>query len=171
MDIKSIFDKLHDEKYNFKGLYSFIVDNEIPIEFVGFKFTVLGMAAYDKIYISKTIARDFSKEAIFFVIGHEVGHYMSFKKRGYQYHLDILSSTDFDIVFNHVIHEEILADKFSGMLFYALNHRLYDGLLKQHLHLKNQQMKYKPIIRGTLFGLYSNDIGEYEEAVESLIVR
>lgn len=170
MDLKEMFDNLHTEKLNFKGLYQFIIDKDVKMEFVGFKVSALGMAAFDKIYINKRMICSFEADFIFAVICHEIGHFLSFKKHGNQYHMDRLSSTNWDEFIGHVIHEEILADKISTLLYYKLNKVSYTGIL-QNLHLKHNQDKYSTIIKNSLFGLYPNDINEYQKVVESMIIR
>lgn len=167
MDIKELFDSLHSERYNFKGLYQFIIDNEIPIEFVNFRVNAAGMASYDKIYISNRFI-NIDYDVLFMVISHEIGHFLSYRKFGIQYHLDRLSSSDWDLFYNHVIHEEILADKFSYLLYYKLNKHVYTGY-RQRLHLKERQIEYAVPTKATLFRKYTNNIDDYQRAVESLI--
>lgn len=169
MDIKDLFYNIHSEKYNFIGLYHFIIDNDIAIEFVEFRIQALGMAAYDKVYIHKNAAFNIDDDLFFHVISHEIGHYLSFRKYGHQFHLDRLSSNDWDVFFNHVIHEEIFADKFASLLYFRLNGHIYDGL-KQNLHKKERQSDYAILARENLFGVYTNDIEDYQRAVKSLIL-
>lgn len=169
--MKELFSNLHSDRYNFNGLYQFIVDNNIPIEFVRFNVSALGMASFNKVYIKKDLLYcDVDLNLYFMVIAHEIGHYLSYKKYGLEYHLDRLSSTDWNYFYEHIIHEEIFAEKFACILYYKLNKHVYYGY-RQDLHLKENRREYKKLTKKHLFKRYTNDVEDYQKAVDSLIIN
>lgn len=165
-----LFEKLHSKKNNFNELKEIIENNGVKLTYCDFAIPALGFATFDGIYIKKNIDEIIDDDMIFFVIAHEFCHYLSFKKAGVEKHLEKLSSTDWNVFFKHVIHEEMLADKFGTFLFYKINKRVYEGFT-QKLHKKINQYKYGEVLKEELFKKYSNNIKEYNELVNSLIIN
>lgn len=165
--VKEFFQEKHTDNLNFNGLYEYIIENNIEIEFTNIRFSAIGFTSYDKVYISKSIPSYIDDNVLFMIICHEIGHFLRFRKKGLKFHLNNLSINDKEIFFEKLIHEEIIADKFSCLLFYHLNRFIYEGQM-QDLHLTENVDKYKQQV-DFLYQYYSSDENEYIKTINNFI--
>ena len=170
---KTIEIKLLEEgvksEFDFKTLISFMKESEI--EFHDKKLRgVYGLATYYAIYLDmdKLISR-FTPMMISYVILHEIGHYKRIAKMGKDTMLKSISMEDFIEFSDHVIVEEIYADRYSTYVFFKLNKEIFPKGATQELDIDYNRKKYRELCR-PLFGLVKNDENNYREMVERFFV-
>jgi hypothetical protein len=168
-NLKEYLLSLDGSVLNFKGLVEFIERSDI--EFIGCRIhTVNGVATHKKVFINFPSICNESPEIIYFIILHEYCHALRIDKMGKLEMIKMLSSDNFDEVFEHVINEEILADRYGSFMFHKFNKRKYPRYLTQELDLLCNQKKYRDRVGG-LFGRITNDEEAYDKIVESFIIK
>jgi hypothetical protein len=126
-----------------------------------------GLCAYDRIFISRSVV---SHPSLFLYVAlHELAHYKRIQKMGFDLHLSLLSSENFDTLFEHVVTEEIIADRYASYMFFKLSGITCDEY-SQNLHRLDVQNFYKPKIKDTIFGKIKNNLDDYNKAVNCLIL-
>ena len=132
----------------------------------------LGMATFDGVYININSfeKRSLDEKILFFVILHETGHMKRMQKMGKEYVLSNLSNPEFDKFFNHVIEEELIADKYASLVYFILNKEEYPSYFTQQLHLDENKEMYKNTARG-FFNCIENDETKYNEFIKKFIKK
>jgi len=130
----------------------------------------LGLATFDSIIIDLTMLNKYDNNLVFHVFLHETAHMKRIKKLGPDNILKLLSDTNFEAYCNHIFTEEIIADRFSSLLFLKLNKFIIKNSYSQNLHLKDNQTKYLGVITQN-FNVIKNDINKYNNLVESYIIK
>ncbi len=130
----------------------------------------LALASYYGVYLDlKSIKqRGASDLLVYFIILHETAHMKRIKKMGKKQLLKNLSSTDFNVFFEHVLGEELIADRYGCFMFYNLTKKEYPKYMTQQLYIKENADRYKHIARH-LFGQVENDEKKYKELIDKFI--
>lgn len=68
-----------------------------------------------------------TEDDLFFLLSHELCHYLRLKKYGKVYHLEKLTSNFFFQFSNFLINEEIFCDRFARLFFYIIKKHRYKG--------------------------------------------
>ncbi len=102
----------------------------------------MGLATYQKAYFDMDRLDYEDNQLIFFVMLHEYCHVMKIDKIGKEEMISQLSEEDFNIFFNHVVEEEILADRFGSFYYFLLNKELYPKYRTQQLESDEYREKY-----------------------------
>ena len=158
-----------DGKYNFKDLVQFI-------ETIGYNYTSkelrgpLAITTLNGVLINISLLDRFDDKFIFFVLLHETAHMKRINKMGKVEIIRNLSLDDFNEFMNHIVYEEILADRYACKLFYLFNKENYPWGETQQLNLPDKQKKYEQIANG-YFGRIQNDEKKYDELINSFIVN
>jgi hypothetical protein len=159
----------YESDLNFIKLLSFIDDNNIPV--VDSKLiSAVGMATYYKIHLDLD-SLDFQPPSLrYFIILHEIGHYKRLQKKGLEYHLHKLSSTNVNILYNHILNEEIIADKYGMFTFKRLTGVEYPYEMTQQL--KDYENKVKFIDTAySLIGKLNGTEDSYKIMIQQYIIR
>jgi hypothetical protein len=70
---------------------------------------------------------------LFFLIAHELCHYIRINKYGFDFHLTKLKSKDLEEFSTYLITEEIICDRFSKLFFYNSKGFMYNGPFNRNL--------------------------------------
>jgi hypothetical protein len=130
----------------------------------------LALATYYGVYIDlNTIKnRGLSEMLIYFIIFHETAHMKRIKRMGKKLLLKNLSTTDFDLFFEHVLGEELVADRYGCYMYYNLTKKVYPKYMTQQLDIKENAERYKGLAR-QLYGQVDNDENKYKELINKFI--
>ncbi len=138
---KFLLERNEDSDLNFTKLVEMLETSEY--EFIGSVLRgPMGLATYKKAYFDMNRFDDEDNQLIFFVILHEYCHVMKIDKIGKEEMISQLSEDDFNIFCNHIIGEEILADRFGSFYYYQLNKRLYPRYRTQCLEDQDEKDSY-----------------------------
>lgn len=129
----------------------------------------VGLATLGKAYFDMTSLVLKDDQYVFFVILHEFAHIKKIEKIGKDGMIKQLSTNDFYSFIDHILNEEILADRFGCLMFYHLNKKLYPRYRTQMLDVLQYQAKYV-IDNGDLFGLIKDE-ETYDKLLNSFIVN
>lgn len=112
-------------------------------EFIGGKLLgPMGMATYRKAYFDLGRLDETDDQLVFFVILHEYCHVLKIERLGKDGMINQLSTDNFDDFLNHIINEEIVADRFASIMYYSYNKKLYPRYRTQMLEQQYQKEKY-----------------------------
>ena len=169
---ESLIECLKDKHgmYDFNKLIEFMQQSNIVFKDRRIKNAV-GIATYDCIYLdSDTLNFIFPDLMIYFIILHEMGHYKRLHKYGKEHFIKELSNDDFDKLFEHVIGEEILADRYASRIFYIFNKKVFPKFYTQCLDDPNKKANYQYRIKW-FFGKIQNKEENYDNLFKELIVE
>ena len=130
----------------------------------------LALATYYGVYIDLNAIknRGLSEMLIYFIIFHETAHMKRIKRMGKKLLLKNLSTTDFDVFFEHVLGEELVADRYGCYMYYNLTKKVYPKFMTQQLDIKENAERYKGLAR-QLYGQVDNDENKYKELINKFI--
>ena len=153
---------------DFKSLLKFM--KESGIKFKNRKLVkVYGIATYYAVYLDMDkLTSHFNNRMIWYIILHEIAHFKRIKKIGKDNVIKFLSSEDFDEFCNHIIGEEIIADRYACFVFYLFHKETFPREATQQLEKLSRNLEYRGFIRG-LFGKIKNDEENYKKLFKSYI--
>ena len=154
---------------DFLKLINFIRESDIPV-FSNELVSAFGIATFYGIHLDIRILKTISHDTIFFIILHEIGHYKRIIKKGKQYHLHCLSDNNIDNLYNHILIEEIIADKYGSLVFRLLNNITYPYEKTQRLRSVPNQFKFYPIAK-QMHNQIQNDENKYIELINNFIIK
>lgn len=102
----------------------------------------MGMATYQKAFFDLYRLDKTDDQMVFFVILHEYCHVLKIERIGKEGMISQLSNENFDEFLNHIINEEIIADRFASIMYYSYNRKLYPKYRTQMLEQQYQKEKY-----------------------------
>lgn len=156
-----------DSKLNFEGLLSWMESNGVPYKNRRLRGP-MGFAAFDGVYLNLDMILNYNPSLLFFVILHETAHYKRIIKMGKENVIKFLSYEDFDKFFDHVVTEEIIADRYGRLVYRLLNGANFPIHVTQQLDNEYKRERYKSTAR-VLFGKINNSEEEYNKLVKSFI--
>lgn len=152
---------------NFKTLINFLSHSKY--RFIGAKLREsLGLATTNTAYLDLKYLDDEDDKNIFFTILHEYAHLLKISKMGKDKMVENFSTDDLDLFVNHIIEEEIFADRFARFYFYHLNNELYPTYRTQRLEKPLVKEEFKSRIT-PLFGKIKDE-KDYNELIRYNIV-
>lgn len=152
---------------NFKAIIAFM--DSTGIEFRDRKLTwPLGVATFYCLYLDLEHLNKYDDKIIAFVILHEIAHYKRIARVGKDKTIEILSTEDFDEFCKYVINEEIIADRYSCLLYQKFNGFSFPRKATQQLEIPERQIKYREIAK-QLFGVIKNSEETYIKLLESFL--
>lgn len=158
---------------NIDGLINFMESIDVDYQMADLRGP-LAMATFEGVFIdiNKIIDRssDGDSRLMYFVILHETAHIKRMKKLGKKEILRNLSLGVFDEFFNHVIGEEMIADRYACFIYNKLNKEAFPLHMTQELNLNNNKERYKQTAKG-FFGRIQNDEKKYKELFEQFIIK
>jgi hypothetical protein len=171
-----IIDTLSKDKimeFNVYDLISYMEKSDINYYMADLKGP-LGLTSLDAIYIdlNEIIVRYTSEcsKFLYFIILHETAHMKRIIKMGREEVLRNLSTNNFDDLFEHIIGEELIADKYGSLLYYFLNKKFYPKHYTQQLDNIHVREKYKNNV-SVFFGQIQNDETSYYNFVNKFIKK
>lgn len=166
---KLLIDNLSN--HNIKGLISYMELNDFDYHLAELKGP-LAMATFKGVYIDiRSINnKPYNENLFYFILLHETAHMKRMKKFGKTKILEMLSHENFDVFFNHVINEELIADRYGCYIYKKLNNKIFPEQLTQQLNLDYKKEKYKSTIKN-IFGVIKNDEKKYDELFNQYIIK
>jgi hypothetical protein len=171
-----IIDVLGDDKlmkFNVYDLVLFMEKSDISYYMADLKGP-LGLTTLDGVYIdlNEIMVRYTSESSkiLYFILLHETAHMKRIIKMGKHEVLKQLSNTDFDKLFDHIISEEIIADRYGSLLYYFLNKKIYPKHYTQQLdniHIKEKYRNNAIVFLGQI----QNDETSYYNFVNKFIEK
>lgn len=160
-----------DSKSNldFLKLITFINENDIPI-FSNELVSAFGIATFYGIHLDIRLLKTISHDIVFFIILHEIGHYKRIVKKGKQYHLHCLSDNNIDNLYNHILIEEMIADRYGSLVFRLLNGTTYPYEKTQRLRSISNQFKFYTTAQ-QMYNMVQNDEKKYNELINNFIIK
>jgi hypothetical protein len=154
---------------NFKSLIEFMentnilfIDNRIKKSY--------GMATYDSIYLNTNlILTRLNHNTLFFIILHEIAHYKRMQLMGKKQIIENFANKDFEMFSEHIIFEEMLADRYARLIYYKLNKEVYPKYATQCLDDPMIRERYKIELNKNLFGIIENKEEDYDNLMKSMI--
>jgi len=158
----------HSTTLNFNALVEFM--EESKVEFIGCELrNVLGMATGDKVRINMGVIGSQYADYLFFVILHEYCHTIRINRMGKKQLVESLSTENLDDLVDHVVGEEILADRYGSRMFFRFNNRIFPSDRTQRLHIKINKESYKNIVSG-IHGKIQGSEEKYDKLINSFII-
>lgn len=159
------------QKYNLEGLLKIVEESEFNFYMAKLKGP-MGMANFNGVYLDMDKIKSKSwmgcSEYLFSTILHELAHMKRMKKIGKKKIIEYFSATNFEDLYNHVLYEEMLADRYACIMFYKLNKRILNVSYTQSLHVEYNRERIKYNSRN-VFGLIKNDESKYDEFAKFMI--
>lgn len=171
LSITEFLNEYSTEALNFKALLEMMQSS--GIEFRNRRMIgPLGVATFYCIYLDiEKIKYSCSDKMIYFTILHEMAHYKRICRMGKGTLIEMLSLEDQEAFCQHVIGEEIVADRYACYVYQCLNGKEYPRHMTQQLHLSQAQDLYKPMINRYMFGKVKNNEETYIALWEGFIVN
>lgn len=150
---------LVDYIYN-KGIV--IIDSKLKSGF--------GMATYYGIHLNMDYFKFVNGEIRYFLICHEIGHYVSLIEQGLDYHLNMLSSSNLNDVYNHIVNEEKRADDFALNLYNILNNISFEDI---HNNINDEYLNKNGYMETAkyIFGRINNSEQNYKNIINEFIIN
>jgi hypothetical protein len=160
-------------EYNVDGLICFMENVDVEYYMADLRGP-LAMATFEGVFLDikkiKEKAWMGDTKLLYFVILHETAHIKRMTKLGKKEILRNLSLDVFDEFFEHVINEELIADRYGSYIYQKLNKEVFPKYMTQELHLDTNKERYKQNARG-FFGRIQNDEKKYKELFEQFIIK
>ena len=156
---------------NFNGLLEYM--EETGIDYHNRKINgPMGIATYYCIFIDfEFIINRWGYHLLYFIILHETAHFKRIERMGGKDAvIKMLSVEDFDVFCEHVIGEEIFADRYACYVYQLLNRFNFPREATQNLHQKQVQDRYKERSAIHLFGVIKNNEEIYKKLLESFLI-
>ncbi len=160
-NIGRIFNHKHGE-LNFDGLLVLMRDSGLYFEKRCLN-NALGLATFDCIYLDLDVLNLYKDEFIYFVVLHEIAHGKRIRKMGKEGLIKNMIEPDLGIFSNHILSEEIFADRYACFNYRLLNKKPYLGKT-QELYLDDKKNKYLIKLKKT-----HEAIGQSEDKYNDLI--
>lgn len=166
---QTIIDKVQElnENLNFNKLLEFMSDTGITYKNKRLKGP-LGIATYDCVYLDLNNILRYSPNFLYFIILHETAHHKRMIAMGKSKLIELLSISEFNSFVEHVIEEEMIADRYGRYMFYKFNKISFPIDATQKLHEPYMRERYKPVAR-SLFGVIQNNENKYDQLIESFL--
>ena len=129
----------------------------------------MGIATYYCIYLDMTKIITYHEKMLFFVILHEIAHFKRIAKVGREHVIRMLSIEEFKPFCDHIINEEIIADRYACYVYQCLNQDEFPRTATQELHLDYRQREYERTAQH-LFGVIKNNEENYKKLLESFVL-
>lgn len=131
---------------------------------------VSGMTTFDCIYIDvETIKCGFAHELVYFIFLDELAHYKRVSKYGKDYFLNRLSNNDATTLYEYLMLEEDIADRYALMLYNKFNEKSIPSYLNVVLKSQDRKSSYA-LTAKELVGQINNDEKNYNRLMESYIL-
>jgi len=127
------------------------------------------IATFYSIYldIDKIINR-FGCDMVSYILLHEIGHFKRISKMGKTYVLSMLSDDDFYVFSDHIVEEEMIADRYAVFVYNELTKNKLSREITQQLNFKVNRDEF--VLSNTrLFGEIKNNEESYREFLNNFI--
>lgn len=157
-----------NDKLNFKGLLKVLENRDVIVKnkkLCG----VAGMTTFDCIYIDlECLDYGYPSTVKFFVFLHELGHYKRIEKYGKEFFINKLSSDNPRELFEYLILEEDVANRYAKLLYRKINKESFPEHLFNQINSTNRKATYMEYAK-ELVGKVQNNEDNYNKLMESYI--
>lgn len=128
-----------------------------------------GIASFYGVYLDiDRIINRFGCEMISYIFLHEIGHFKRITKMGKEHVLSMLSHDDFYVFSDHIIEEEMIADRYAVFVYKKLTKNILSREITQQLNIKYNRDKF--VLNNTrLFGNIKNNEESYMNFLNNFI--
>lgn len=169
---ESLIECLKDKhgKYDFNQLIELMQASNIVFKDRKLK-SAAGIATYECIYVDTTkFDFSFPDFMVYFIMLHEMAHHKRLRKYGKEHFIKEISNENYNELFEHVIAEEILADRYASRVFYKLNNKVFPKHYTQCLDNPNKKAAYRYRIE-FFFGKVQNNEEKYDNLFKQFIIE
>jgi len=165
---KHLLKRSENSNLNFSGLVEFLENSEY--QFSGaYLRGAAGLAIKNKGYFNIKIFEREIPQFIFFVILHEYCHIKRIDVMSEETMITYLTDENQDRLCDHVIGEEILADRFASLLYYHFNKEIVPKYITQELDDDNKKRELIEDIKLS-YGMVK-DIESYHKLIEHVVIN
>jgi hypothetical protein len=162
------FLKVKLSKLNYSALLLLIKENNI--ELVNTKILgAVGITTPEKILLDQSKLNCYPSNIVHFAVLHEIFHYKRIKLLGKAAIVKQFSNTNFEEFHEHLVKEEIGADRYGRLMFFKFNRTEYPIELTQQLHYESYANRYKRLSK-QVFGLVKTE-ADYDKLFEEFIIK
>ena len=167
-DLKQLLlDRDKNSNLNFKLLVEFLDNSEY--EFIGASLRgIMGIATEGRAFFDIYWLGYEDNQLLYFVMLHEYCHILSIKKMGKDVMISKFALEDFDEFFEHIVDEEIKADRFAKFYFYLMNLEEYPRYRTQQLEDEYYKDKYSREIGELHTQIKTKE--DYDKMINSFVV-
>jgi hypothetical protein len=163
-----LLERDENSELNFKSLVDLLEGSQY--EFIGGKLRgVLGFATFGKTVFDIEWLKLEDNQLIYFVILHEYAHLLRITKMGKKKLVSFFAEKDFDKFLDHVVGEEIIADRFGALMYHHLNKEVYPKYRTQRLHEEERKLEYGEQI-SNIHGMVTDE-KSYDEMINHIIME
>jgi hypothetical protein len=156
----------HESDLDFIKLLNFITENDLPI--INSRLIKgLGIATYYSIHLDINRIETIPYRLRYFIILHEIAHYKRLYKKGLDYHLSRLSSKNVQDVYEHILLEELIADKYGMVMYYVLTKSYYP--YEETQRINENKFKFMDSVNDLISGLENNE-DSYKTMINNHII-
>jgi hypothetical protein len=128
----------------------------------------LGIATFYCVFLDiSKLKHTFNNKMIAYVILHETGHFKRIEKMGKEHVINMMSNTNFESFSDHIIQEEMTADRYACHIFKTLTNEYLSREITQQLNIKSNRDRYVNQTRG-MFGKITNE-QTYKQYLEQFV--
>lgn len=128
----------------------------------------MGVATHKKAFFDIEMFLDTDDKMVFFVVLHEYCHVLKIERMGMDGMISMLGDDNFETFANHIINEEILADRFGKFMYYIFNNEVFPSYRTQQLDKQHYKDDYEYQIE-YLFGKIK-DKETYDNMLNSIVL-
>ena len=133
---------------NFETILGMINESDIKIINACLSDDIVGLTTLDCIYIdiydilTRVSVGEINLHKVFFILLHEIAHKKRIDKFGVEYHMNMLTTSDFKSFYEFIISEELFADRWASLVFYLINQKKFHISQTQQLHITPNKELY-----------------------------
>lgn len=156
----------YESDLDFITLLDFIDKNNIPV--VDSRLiNILGMATFYQIHLDIDYLEYQPYKLRYFIILHEIAHYKRLHKKGLDFHLTNLSNSNIDELYNHILLEETIADKYGMFVYRKLTDDIYPYEMTQCIN--ENKLKLMDTAK-SFIGVLDNNEDSYKAMIQKYII-
>ena len=160
---------------NFETILTIINESNIKIINACLSDDIVGLTTLDCIYIdiydilTRVSVGEINLHKVFFILLHEIAHKKRIDKHGVDYHLNMLTTSDFKSFHEFIIAEELFADRWASLVFYLINQTKFHISQTQGLHITLNKELYINSLKET-HNLFKATNFNYNKMIKQFLI-
>jgi hypothetical protein len=160
---------------NFEAILKITNESDIKIINACLSDDIVGLTTLDCVYIdiydilTRLSVGEINLQKVFFILLHEIAHKKRIDKHGVDYHLNMLTTSDFKRFYEFIIAEEIFADRWASLVFYLINQTKFHTSQTQGLHIISNKELYINNLKET-HNLFKATNFNYGEMIKQFLI-
>tara|TARA_R110000851_G_scaffold115810_5_gene241810 strand:- start:379 stop:918 length:540 start_codon:yes stop_codon:yes gene_type:complete len=170
-----IFKLNNSSVLHFESILEIVNDSNIKITNACLSDDIVGLTTLDCIYIdiydilSRLSVGEINLHKVFFILLHEIAHKKRIDKFGVDYHLNMLTTSDFKSFYEFIIFEELFADRWAALIFYFINQKKFHKSQTQELYITSNKELYITNLN-TTHKLFKSVNFNYDEMIKHFLI-